>query len=102
MDHQGRQQRLQDSLSTHRLDALLVTHPPNLLYLCGFSGSSGALLLTATKRVFFTDGRYTEQTRAEVRTARIVIARQGPSAGSGGMALCGAKEKPSGSLEDWD
>jgi Xaa-Pro aminopeptidase len=80
MDHRGRQQRLQDSLSTHRLDALLVTHPPNLRYLCGFTGSSGALLLTGKKRVFITDGRYTGQARAEVRSAQIVIARQGPLA----------------------
>ena len=80
MDHKGRQQRLQDSLSTHRLDALLVTHPANLRYLCGFTGSSGALLLTGTKRVFITDGRYTEQARAEVGSAQVVIARQGPLA----------------------
>jgi Xaa-Pro aminopeptidase len=93
MDHQGRQQRLQDSLSTYRLDALLVTHPPNLLYLCGFTGSSGALLLTATKRVFVTDGRYTEQARAEVRTARIVIARQGPLAAA--AASLSAQQKKS-------
>ena len=75
MDHRGRQQRLQNSLSTYRLDTLLVTHPPNLRYLCGFTGSSGALLLTETKRVFITDGRYTEQARVEVRSAQIVIAR---------------------------
>jgi Xaa-Pro aminopeptidase len=80
MDHRGRQQRLQNSLSTHRLDTLLVTHPPNLRYLCGFTGSSGALLLTETKRVFITDGRYTEQARVEVRSARILIARRGPLA----------------------
>ncbi len=77
MDHLGRQQRLQRSLSNHRLDALLVTHPPNLRYLCGFTGSSGALLLTEKKAAFITDGRYTEQARAEVPTAKIVIARQG-------------------------
>src|SRR6476661_9948021 len=77
MDHRGRQQRLQNSLSANRLDALLVTHPPNLRYLCGFTGSSGALLLTGTKRVFITDGRYTGQARAEVQSSQIVIARQG-------------------------
>ena len=65
MDHKGRQQRLQNSLSTIRLDALLVTHPPNLRYLCGFTGSAGVLLLSGTKSVFITDGRYTEQARAE-------------------------------------
>jgi Xaa-Pro aminopeptidase len=80
MDHRGRQQRLQNSLSANRLDALLVTHPPNLRYLCGFTGSSGALLFTGRKRVFITDGRYSEQARAEVRSAQIVIARRGPLA----------------------
>ena len=80
MDHRGRQQRLQDSLSTHRLDALLVTHPPNVRYLCGFTGSAGILVIAAKKRIFFTDGRYTEQARAEVQGAKIVITRKGPLA----------------------
>jgi Xaa-Pro aminopeptidase len=84
MDHRGRQQRLQNSLSNHRLGTLLVTHPPNIRYLCGFTGSSGVLLLAETKRVFITDGRYTEQARAEVRSAQIVIARQGPLAAAAG------------------
>jgi Xaa-Pro aminopeptidase len=77
MDHRGRQQRLQDSLSAIRPDALLVTHPPNVRYLCGFTGSAGGLVITGKKRVFFTDGRYVEQARAEVQSARIVIARKG-------------------------
>ncbi len=80
MDHRGRQQRLQDSLSLHRLDALLVVHPPNIRYLCGFTGSAGVLVITGKKRVFFTDGRYTGQARAEVQGAKIVIARKGPLA----------------------
>jgi Xaa-Pro aminopeptidase len=81
MDHKARQQRLQKTLSTHRLDALLVTHLPNVRYLCGFTGSAGTLLLTASQSVFFTDGRYTDQARAEVQSARIVITRKGPIAG---------------------
>ncbi|MBZ5652273.1 MAG: Xaa-Pro peptidase family protein, partial [Acidobacteriia bacterium] len=80
MDHRGRQQRLQNSLSTHRLDALLVAHPPNVRYLCGFTGSAGVLVITEKKRVFFTDGRYTEQAGAEAQGARIVIAHKGPLA----------------------
>jgi Xaa-Pro aminopeptidase len=77
MDHRGRQQRLQDSLSAaYRLDALLVTHLPNILYLCGFGGSAGVLVFTDSKAVFFTDGRYTTQARAEVQGARVVIARK--------------------------
>jgi Xaa-Pro aminopeptidase len=59
MDHRGRQQRLQDSLSNHRLDVLLVAHPPNIRYLFGFTFSSFILVLKCKFRVLFTDGRYT-------------------------------------------
>ncbi len=80
MDHKARQEGLQKTLSSHRLDALLVTHLPNVLYLCGFTGSAGVLLISGTRSVFFTDGRYTEQARSEVQAARIVIGREGPIA----------------------
>src|SRR5437868_7428417 len=83
MDYKGRQQRLRTALSVERLDALLITHPPNVRYLCGFSGSAAALLLTDAKTVFFTDGRYTEQARAEVLGARTVIAQKAPLALAG-------------------
>jgi Xaa-Pro aminopeptidase len=36
------------------------------------------LVLTDEKSVFFTDGRYTDQARAEVQDAKIVIGRKGP------------------------
>ncbi|PKL48785.1 MAG: Xaa-Pro dipeptidase [Candidatus Riflebacteria bacterium HGW-Riflebacteria-2] len=55
-------------------DALLVTNPRNIRYLCGFSGSCGSLLITSDKAVFFTDFRYQEQSVAEVgKAARIVV-----------------------------
>ena len=50
-------------------------HPANLRYLCGYSGSNGLLLFLDGRRVFFTDGRYTQQAREEVRGARVVIAK---------------------------
>jgi Xaa-Pro aminopeptidase len=40
------------------VDALIVTHPPNLRYLCGFDGSLGAMLVTATECSLIVDGRY--------------------------------------------
>lgn len=76
MDYARRQQALRDHLG--RLDALLVTHLPNLRYLCGFTGSSGVLVMHRGKPVFFTDGRYTTQARDEVQGARIVIAKGSP------------------------
>ncbi len=78
MDHQGRQKKLKESLIRNRMDALLISHLPNIRYLCGFTGSAGALLLTGTKSVLFTDGRYTAQARAEVQAARIVIGSKAP------------------------
>jgi hypothetical protein len=41
MNYQARQKKLLDRLDANRLDALLVTHLPNIRYLCGFTGSSG-------------------------------------------------------------
>jgi Xaa-Pro aminopeptidase len=42
---------------------LLVSHLPNIRYLCGFTGSAGFLLVTETGSVFFTDVRYDTQSR---------------------------------------
>ena len=78
MDYLGRQVRLREALQEARLDALLVTHLPNIRYLCGFSGSSGALLIHAAGSVFFTDSRYTQQANAEVRARKTVITKKAP------------------------
>ncbi|MFI5105717.1 MAG: aminopeptidase P family N-terminal domain-containing protein, partial [Terriglobales bacterium] len=47
MDFIARQKRTAAALRDAGVDALLVTHPANVYYLCGFTGSSGALLLQA-------------------------------------------------------
>lgn len=80
MDHRGRLKQLQTVFDRNSLDALLVTHLPNIRYLCGFTGTSGVLAITEAGSVFVTDGRYAEQSRAEVQGARVVIARQPPLA----------------------
>ncbi len=48
------------------MDALLVTHPPNLRYLVGFDGSMGALLVSANACVLVVDGRYVTSARTRV------------------------------------
>jgi Xaa-Pro aminopeptidase len=80
VDHQTRQRRLKKLLPAHRLDALLITHLPNVRYLCGFTGSAGAIVIGESKSVFFTDGRYKEQAALEVQGARVVVARKSPLA----------------------
>src|SRR5258705_5853840 len=78
MHHSGRRRRLQAALAENNLDWLLVTHLPNVRYLCGFTGSAGTLLIGDRSATFFTDGRYVAQARAEVSGVRIVIARKAP------------------------
>lgn len=83
MDYTGRQVRLQDVLKRSGLDALLVTHLPNIRYLCGFTGSAGVLLLAQSRAVFFTDGRYQEQARMEVRGPSVAVGRKPPLVAAG-------------------
>jgi Xaa-Pro aminopeptidase len=59
-------------------DAWLITHLPNIAYLCGFSGSAGVLLVESARVTLFTDGRYKIQAAQEVTGARVRIVR--PSA----------------------
>jgi len=76
MNFPARQQKLRDVLATSSFDALLISHLPNIRYLCGFTGSAGFLLIEATGSVFFTDVRYDTQGRAEVKGAKVNIARK--------------------------
>lgn len=59
-----------------RLDALLFASLENIRYLCGFTGSDGALLVTGDGSVFLSDSRYEEQARQEVRKASFVKYKQ--------------------------
>lgn len=60
------------------LDGLLLTHPPNLRYLSGFTGSAGMLLLSRDGAVLVTDGRYAEQADREVAVGvQVVVSREG-------------------------
>ena len=75
MDYPRRQKQFQQTLDDEELDGFATTHPANLRYLCGYTGSNGLLLFLAGRRTFFTDGRYTQQAHEEVKGARVVIAR---------------------------
>jgi Xaa-Pro aminopeptidase len=65
MDSQQRRQKAANLLQTLELDALVLCQRENLRYLCGFTGSDGALVVSADKLVFLTDSRYTTQAEAE-------------------------------------
>jgi Xaa-Pro aminopeptidase len=75
MNHKVRIEALQAQLERLRLGYVLITHMPNVRYLCGFTGSSGALLVGPGRAQLFTDGRYTLQARQEAAQARLRITR---------------------------
>jgi len=66
-----RQQRLRQELKLLVADSFLTLHPANYFYLCGFSGSSGALLVERHGATLYTDGRYTVQAGEEVVGAEV-------------------------------
>ena len=76
MDFPARQKKLQSELAPRRLDALLVSHLPNIRYLCGFTGSAGFLIVSESGSTFFTDVRYDTQAREEVKGAKVIIPRK--------------------------
>jgi Xaa-Pro aminopeptidase len=63
--------RLRERLEQEHLSALLVTALTNVRYLSGFSGSAAMLLVTASQAVFFTDGRYKDQSKDQLNGAGV-------------------------------
>lgn len=68
----SRRSRLTVYFEEHSLDALLFTDLRNIRYLCGFSGSEGALLISRDNAWFLCDSRYTAQASEEVHAAEIM------------------------------
>lgn len=60
-----RQAAVRAVLERDGLDALLVTHLPNIRYLTGFSGTAGLLLIRPDDATLVTDFRYAAQAPAE-------------------------------------
>jgi Xaa-Pro aminopeptidase len=72
---EARQATLRKRLAADELDGLIVTHPPNVRYLTGFSGSAAILLILPGATILLTDFRYEAQAPAEVgETAHVEIA----------------------------
>jgi Xaa-Pro aminopeptidase len=57
----NRRERLRRTLESEGLDALLISGPPNVTYLTGFTGDSSALVLLADREILLSDPRYVGQ-----------------------------------------
>ena len=69
--HEIRIKSVQYSIRKKRIDALYVSAIKNIRYLSGFTGSSGFVIVTKDRALFFTDFRYKEQSEQEVRGCEI-------------------------------
>lgn len=76
MNFKTRKKRAAVAAKGAGVDGLLVTHLPDVRYLCGFTGSNAAVVLAGGRAVLFTDGRYTAQAKAEAGGTRVVIAKK--------------------------
>ena len=61
------------------LPGIVLTFPPDIRYLSGFTGSSAALGVTRRHARLFTDGRYTSQAAEEVQAAQVQIVAGPPA-----------------------
>lgn len=51
--------KFQERLAATSVDGVLVTNLKNIYYLTGFSGTEATVYISATRRIFMTDARYT-------------------------------------------
>ena len=68
-----RQKDLRMVLDERGLDGMLITNLTNVRYISGFTGSAASCLITPEGQYFVTDGRYIEQSKAQVKGFEIFI-----------------------------
>ena len=73
MSFKNRVDKVKQIISKQGLDGLYVTNLTNVRYLTGFTGSAGTVLIINHKQYFFTDGRYIEQSKEQVKNCEIKI-----------------------------
>jgi len=73
MNVPSRLAKLRERLGRERVGGILVASLSNIRYLCGFSGSSALLVVTARRTLLVTDGRYRDQAAVETAAAGVEV-----------------------------
>ncbi len=71
--HAQRLQRIRSRLEISGPHAILLHSRYDIRWSCGFTGSSGVLLVEENTATLFTDGRYTVQAEAEAPTVDVCV-----------------------------
>jgi Xaa-Pro aminopeptidase len=72
----NRARAISDSLESKGIEAILISQITNVRYLTGFTGSSGCVLISQRERIFFTDFRYDEQAKREIKDFDVIIGKE--------------------------
>ena len=73
MSFNKRVKKVNEELSKKNLEGIYITNLTNVRYLTGFTGSAGSVLILDNINHFFTDGRYIEQSKDQVKNCKIHI-----------------------------
>jgi len=84
-EHTKRRKAVLTELASRKVDCLVVTHPANWYYLTGFTGESGALVISTDGTTLLTDGRFTVQGKEETSGVKIELQQGGLYSALGGM-----------------
>ncbi|KXZ40073.1 Xaa-Pro aminopeptidase [Alkalithermobacter thermoalcaliphilus JW-YL-7 = DSM 7308] len=69
---ESRIQKLRNVMKDKNLEAVIIYKPQNRRYICGFTGSSGYVLITQDRQIFFTDFRYIQQAKDQCKGFEIL------------------------------
>lgn len=64
---------LRENMAEKNLDAIFLHQRENLLYITGFSGTTGGLYVTENKAFVLVDSRYAEQAKAQCSDFEVVL-----------------------------
>ena len=95
-DWSGRLRRAQRDVTERSYAALVVSAPTNILYLCGFRGSAGLLVVTPGDAVLLVDGRYAFASREAAADGAMGPVRIQTVSGQSDAALAEVLAKASG------
>ena len=70
--HEKRQKSVRKTIAANHLNGILFSSLENIRYLCGFTGSDGAFVLTPNGSYFLCDSRYWTQADQEVKGCQII------------------------------
>ena len=76
LPYRDRIARVRDQIQRHKLDGYLVSDRMDQIWLTGFTGESGAVLVTERQVVLLTDGRFDETAEKEAPWARKVVRKK--------------------------